>query len=265
MTPSFDEPLGRRSNLGHQVANQLLVVERLHLHGARLEPRRAGVDGLAVELHHAFLARIGVDAGEADRERRVAVGPNPAQPVEHRLPGLERHLVGLETPRLGVEAAPHFQRRDIAHCAATSAATGATGFDERTSRPPESRAVWLTCQSGTMPGKSSRWCAPRLSVRLSAASVTMRATSSALRKSSQSIRRMSKGWPSPAGRSPSADASSSMVARARASFAWVRNGPTLSAMVACKVWIMAAVLRSAGPPSAVTRSSAACASAGRKA
>src|SRR4030081_1529872 len=87
MTPSFDEPLGRRRDLGHQVANQLLVVERLHLHGARLEPGRAGIDGLAVELHHAFLARIGVDAGEADRERRIAVGPNPAQPREHRLPG----------------------------------------------------------------------------------------------------------------------------------------------------------------------------------
>src|SRR5712664_2986567 len=216
---SFDEPLRRRRDLGHQVAHQLLVVERLHLHLARLEAGRAGIDGLAVELHHAFLARIGVDAGEADRERGVAVGPDPAQPVEHRLAGLERHLVGLEAASRGVEAAPDLERRAIAHCAATSAATGT---DEMASRPPESRAVWLTCQAGSMPGKSSRWCAPRLSVRLRAASVTTRATSSALRRSSQSIRRMSKAWPSPAGRSPSVAASSSMVARARASFAWVR-------------------------------------------
>jgi len=32
------------------------------------------------------------------------IGPDPAQAVEHRLPRLERYLVGLETPRLGGKA-----------------------------------------------------------------------------------------------------------------------------------------------------------------
>src|SRR5215469_15056018 len=132
------EPLGRRRDLGDEIAHQRLVVQRLHHHLARLEPRRAGIDGRAVELHHAFLARIGVDAGETDRERRVAIGADPAQPVEHRLARLERDLVALEPPRLGVGAAPHLERRRLAHCAATSAITGA---DASAMRPSCRRTV----------------------------------------------------------------------------------------------------------------------------
>ena len=75
---------------------------------------------------------------------------------------------------------------------------------------------------------------------------------------------MSNGFASPAGRSPSAAASSSIVASARVSLSAVRNGPTSSAMVACRVWIIAAVLRS-GPPSAATSAIASRASAGRNA
>src|SRR5262249_54260068 len=132
------EPLRRRRDLGHEIAHQRLVVQRLERHLALLEARRAGVDGGAVELHHAFLARIGIDAGEADRGRRIAVRADPAQPVEHRLARLERPLVGLETPRLGVEPTPDLRRR--LHCAATATATGAAS---NAIRPPRRRARWL--------------------------------------------------------------------------------------------------------------------------
>src|SRR6266404_4724921 len=92
------EPLRRRRNLGDEVAHQRLVRQRLHYHLAWLQPRRAGIRGGAVDLHHAFLAGIGVDAGEPERQRRVAVRPDPAQAVENRLAGLERHLMALQLP-----------------------------------------------------------------------------------------------------------------------------------------------------------------------
>src|SRR5215470_17134025 len=62
------KPLGGRGDLGDEVAQQRFVGERGQGHFARLEPRGAGVDGLAIQLDHAFLAGIGVDAGEADGE-----------------------------------------------------------------------------------------------------------------------------------------------------------------------------------------------------
>src|ERR1043165_2373794 len=42
---------GGRRDFGDQVAHQWLVGQRRHLHLARLEPRRAGINGLAVEFH----------------------------------------------------------------------------------------------------------------------------------------------------------------------------------------------------------------------
>ena len=103
----FQQSLCRRRDLGDEVAHQRLVGKRCERHLARLEPRGAGVDRLAVELDHAFLAGIGVDAGVADRQARVAIGPDPAQPVEHRLAGLERHLVSSQWPRGTLRAAPY--------------------------------------------------------------------------------------------------------------------------------------------------------------
>src|SRR5229473_2590039 len=73
---------------------------------AWLQPRRAGIGGGAVDLHHAFLAGIGVDAGEPDRQRRVVVRPDPAQAVENRLAGLERHLIALQLPGRRHKPAP---------------------------------------------------------------------------------------------------------------------------------------------------------------
>ena len=58
---------------------------------------------------------------------------------------------------------------------------------------------------------------------------------------------------------------SSIAASARASLAAVRNGPTSSAMVACKLWIMAAVLMSLPLPLPASRSSAGRAAGGRNA
>ena len=120
-----DKAFGGRRDLGDEIAHQLLVRQRRDGHLARLEPRGAGIDRLAVEFHHAFLAGIGVDAGKADRQRRVLVDADPAQPVEHRLAALERHRVGLPTAVGLVLAAPDFQGGGFAHCAATS--TGEAG------------------------------------------------------------------------------------------------------------------------------------------
>src|SRR5262249_37803708 len=65
---SLHEPLRRRRNLGDEITHQALVGERGECHLARGEPRGAGIDRGAVQFHHAFLASIGVDAGEADGE-----------------------------------------------------------------------------------------------------------------------------------------------------------------------------------------------------
>src|SRR5581483_10540696 len=146
---SLHKPLGRRCDLGDEIADQPLVGQRRDAHLARLESRRAGIDGLAVEFHHTLLAGVGVDAGEADRQRRIAVDADPAQAVEHRLAALERHRVGLPAALRTVGAAPDFEGRGFAHWAATS--TGA-GFDAMFMRPLWSRTVWLTCHSGSMPG-----------------------------------------------------------------------------------------------------------------
>src|SRR5262249_11402571 len=122
---SFLESFRRRRDLGDEIAHERLVGERRQGHLARLEPRGAGIDRLAVELHQALLAGIGVDAGEADRERGVAVRPDPAQAVEHGLAGLERDIVALPPPGAARLAAPQLEVRDGAHCAAAAAATGA--------------------------------------------------------------------------------------------------------------------------------------------
>src|SRR5260370_3134569 len=81
------QPLRRRRNLGDEVAHQRLVRQRLHYHLTWLQPRRAGIGGGAVDLHHAFLAEIGVEAGEPDRPRRDPVPPDPPQPPENRPAG----------------------------------------------------------------------------------------------------------------------------------------------------------------------------------
>src|SRR5580704_4264556 len=127
------KPLARRRDFGNQIANELLVRQRRERHGARLEAGGAGIDRVAVELDHALLAGIGVDAGEAHRQRRVLVDAQPAQAVEHRLAGLEGHVVGLPLRRVAVVAALDFQRRDLlgltlgflVHDASASAVAGA--------------------------------------------------------------------------------------------------------------------------------------------
>src|SRR5712691_13442829 len=149
------EPLRWRRNLGDEVAHQRLVRQRLHYHLAWLQPRRAGIGGGAVDLHHAFLAGIGVDAGEPYRQRRVVVRPDPAQAVENRLARLERHLIGLELPGLRRESAPDPQSRSYGHCAATHSCAGI--IQTNSIAPSRQRATWLPRHSSSMAGKSSRW------------------------------------------------------------------------------------------------------------
>src|SRR5262245_26424977 len=94
------ESLGWRRDLGNEVANPRFVAQWLERHFTRFEASGAGVGGLAVDQDDAFLAGIGVDAGVAHRERRVHLGAERPQAVEHRLPRLVRHGVGLEPARL---------------------------------------------------------------------------------------------------------------------------------------------------------------------
>src|SRR5215471_13639140 len=119
---SHRKPFRGRRDLGDEVAHETLVGERRQRHLPRLKPRRAGIDRRAVELHHAFLAGIGIDAGEADGEARVAVGANPAQPVENGLAWLEWNVEALPMACRGVRPAPDLEPRMQAHCAAAIAA-----------------------------------------------------------------------------------------------------------------------------------------------
>src|SRR5215469_11835666 len=128
------ESLGGRRDLGDEIADQGLVRQRRKRHLARLEPRGASVDGFAVELDHAFLASIGVDAGKPHRQRGILVDAQPAQPVEHRLPWLERHFEGLPPRWFAMGAAADFQCGEGAHDDSASA-----GAPESCSTPPASR------------------------------------------------------------------------------------------------------------------------------
>src|SRR5918999_2117852 len=97
----LSEPLVGWRDLGDEILDELLVRQRLERHLALGKTRRAGIDGLAVDADHAFLAGVGVDAREADREAGIALVADPAQPVEHSLSLLEWNfelLVGGAAP-----------------------------------------------------------------------------------------------------------------------------------------------------------------------
>src|SRR5262249_56562788 len=102
----LQEAFRRRRNLSDEIAHAPLVQERVKFHLARFETRGAGINGLAVELDHAFLARIGIDAGKADGERRIAIGADPAQSVEHGLTGLEGNFIPLPSSAACAFTAP---------------------------------------------------------------------------------------------------------------------------------------------------------------
>jgi hypothetical protein len=95
-------------NLGDKVAHEALVGQRSERHLARLEPGGAGINRLAVELNHALLARIGIDAGKTDRQSRIVVDANPAQAVQHRLAGLEWNVKMLPATRIDIRPALDF-------------------------------------------------------------------------------------------------------------------------------------------------------------
>jgi len=94
-------------------------------HLAFVEPRGAGIVHVAVDHHHAFLAGIGIDAGEAEGERRIELGANVAQPVEHGLAGYERHVKALDPVRLVGGAALNKKGRVHAEAPASFGACGA--------------------------------------------------------------------------------------------------------------------------------------------
>src|SRR5262245_18009935 len=146
------EPLGGRGDFGDEVAHELLVRQRRQRHLARLQPRCAGIYGAPVELDHAFLAGIGVDAGEADRQRRVTMHAKPAHAIEHRLAGLERDFERLPASGLAVEPAPDPQPGDVIH----GTATVAPFLADQARSLPRRRTTWFTSHASSMPEKSSR-------------------------------------------------------------------------------------------------------------
>ena len=73
---------------------------------------------------HALLTGIGIDARETDRQRRIAIGPDPAQAVEHRLAGLKWHHVTFPPAGVRIEAAPDLEGCALAHDATAAAARG---------------------------------------------------------------------------------------------------------------------------------------------
>src|SRR4051812_42982289 len=111
-----------------------LVRQWLERHLALGKSRGARVHRLAIDTDHALLARVRIDAGEADGERRIAMHADPAQPVEHRLSLLERHLVVLVAAVLARRSPTHFQPSPQA-AAPRPPARGAGGAARR---PPPS-------------------------------------------------------------------------------------------------------------------------------
>ena len=103
------EPLVRRGNFGDQIANELLVRQGLDDDFTRGKAFKARVYGLAIHAHHAFLACVRVDAGEADGESGIVVRAYPAQRIQDRLSGLEWKLKRFVPPWLARTAAPYAQ------------------------------------------------------------------------------------------------------------------------------------------------------------
>src|SRR5947207_15913788 len=86
------QALIRRGDLGNEVAYLTLVWQGLEPHLARFEPRRACVDHLSIEQHHAFLAGIGVDAGIAEGQAWIGLDADAPKSIEHRLARFVGHL-----------------------------------------------------------------------------------------------------------------------------------------------------------------------------
>ena len=79
---SWPESLVWRGDLGHEISDPGFLRQRRKGSHAFLQSDRAGVVDPAVDQHHAFLAGVGIDAGEPKRKRRIDLAPKRAQAVE---------------------------------------------------------------------------------------------------------------------------------------------------------------------------------------
>src|ERR1700722_11279534 len=113
------KPLVRRRDLGDEIVDQGFLGQWRQGHFALMQPRRAGIFDRAVDQHHAFLARIGIDAGVAEGKRRIAMRTNMAQTVEHGLGVDERPVETLCRGRYVRRAAANAEWRDHAGTPAT--------------------------------------------------------------------------------------------------------------------------------------------------
>ena len=102
---SRPEPLVWRGDLGDEIPDQGFLRQRPKGRHAFLQSDRAGVIDPAVDQHHAFLAGVGVNAGEPKRKRRIELAPKRAQAVEHGLAMLERNLEAFDAWRFAGRAA----------------------------------------------------------------------------------------------------------------------------------------------------------------
>src|SRR5215471_11424649 len=139
----------RRRNLRHQVADQRFVRQRLEPHLAWLEPRRAGIDHLAVQQDHAFLARVRIDAGEADRKCRILLASDLSETVEDGLSRLVRNLVTGPGRVVSALSSSYHQLRVQCHRARLPVRTGT---DSNTNLPPCNRTIWFVVQLSSVCG-----------------------------------------------------------------------------------------------------------------
>src|SRR2546423_1823878 len=159
---AMDQALIRRRDLGNKVAYLTLVWQGLKPHLARFEPRRAGMDHLSIEQHHAFLAGIGVDAGIAEGQTRIGLDADAPKSVEHRLARFVGHLEARPGGLL-TGLASFDEERSAVHCAACLVAPCVRASLSMTRPEASILTNWLARQYSSGAGKSSLWCAPRLS------------------------------------------------------------------------------------------------------
>jgi N-methylhydantoinase A len=126
------------------------------------------------------------------------------------------------------------QRQVAAQLAADGYLSDRTAFLWEADLRHEGQASELTVPfEGEDLAQVLRWCAPRLSVRASAAAITVSATSIMLRRSSQSTSTGSNVAAEVAGWSPSSSRNSDTARAAERNPVSVRNGPTSADMIAC--------------------------------
>src|ERR1700733_16296015 len=94
------QPFVRRRDFGDEVAYQRLLRQGSDLNRTFAQPGRACIVDFAIDLHHAFLAGISIDASVAEGERRFDLAADSTQTIQHRLSRDKFDLKIFDTWRL---------------------------------------------------------------------------------------------------------------------------------------------------------------------